>query len=359
MFHVFVEGAKDGSPAGLERLAKAMAGHYGLPPADMVARLASGRFRAKGNCDRATAEQYVRDLERLGARCTIEPAVPGSAGRASTPSILPATMPAPKPAATPTKPPQFASGLAAAFSGEHAPADLGAFDKLGGDSLSLASVDGSDGGPAASAFVPPPIDAAPAPAATPNKSAAKPVKPERPKDEPLDLFVPPDAAGDELKVELADDEVERAAKKRASVPPATEPVPPAPAPAARISSPSLPPVTAVAAPVRRGNLLGDERVRFVAGVLLAIVLGFVPAHVVASVRETAAYAAVDGDVESAQQDAQTPDTYEMLDARRAELLGRKYDDRRTIAVTALLIWAACGAGIAFVWFRKIRWDRVS
>ncbi|HTR54788.1 MAG TPA: hypothetical protein VMJ10_29065 [Kofleriaceae bacterium] len=365
MFHVFVEGAKDGSPAGLDRLAKAMAAHYGLQPADLLARLQSGRFRAKGNCDRATAEQYVRDLERLGARCTIEPVAgaPAPPARASTPSLQPATKaPAPAPVAAKAGPAQFSSGLSAAFSTDSAQADVGAFAKLESGALSLASVDGSGGtdeAVAAEAFAPPPaVAAAPAkPEAKP--AAAKSAKPARPKDEPLDLFVPPDAGGD-FKVELADDEVERSAKKRASTPPPNEPAAePAPAVARTRSQLSLAPATDSAPAAPRGNPLGDERVRLVAGVVLAILIGFVPAHFVAAVREKSAYAAVDREVETAQSDAQTMDTYDALDARRAELLARKYDERRSIAITALLIWAAAGAGIAYVWFKRVPWDRVS
>jgi len=63
MFHVFVEGAADASPEGLTRLANAMASKYGLPAAELRARLQAGRFRVKGNVDRQTAVSYMRDLE--------------------------------------------------------------------------------------------------------------------------------------------------------------------------------------------------------------------------------------------------------------------------------------------------------
>src|SRR6202167_5725671 len=90
-FQVFVEGATDASPLGLRKLAEAMASHYGLPPADLMARLGKGRFRVKGNIDRATAEQYVAELARLGARATMED---------SSASARPPRKPAaPKPAA--------------------------------------------------------------------------------------------------------------------------------------------------------------------------------------------------------------------------------------------------------------------
>jgi hypothetical protein len=56
MFHVYVEGAVDPSPDALKKLAEIMASRYGLPIADVTARLAKGRFRVKANVDRATAD---------------------------------------------------------------------------------------------------------------------------------------------------------------------------------------------------------------------------------------------------------------------------------------------------------------
>jgi hypothetical protein len=84
----------------------------------------------------------------------------------------------------------------------------------------------------------------------------------------------------------------------------------------------------------------------------------VPAHFIASMREKSAYAEIDRKVDTAQREADTAQTYAALDQRRADFLDQKYSDRRSIAIMAMLIWAAAGAGIAFVWFRKIPWDRV-
>lgn len=381
VFHVFVEGAKDASPAGVARLAEAMAGHYGLPAADMLARLRSGRFRAKGNCDRATADQYARDLDRLGARCTIEEATPQSSrptpvpfaavqppgpARPATPSLPPRTAlppnpaapapgalpPQPAPPAQPAAKPGFSSGLAAAFSGEMPAASLGALEQL--ESLSLAAVDGSEGsGPVEQpgGFEPPP---AAAPAKPPEPAAkAKSAKPARPKDEPLDLFVPPDLAGDELQVELAPDE----RPARPSAPEVTRPLAPvAAAPLAAAAAPIA--AGAPAAAASRRHPLADPRMRLAAGVLIAILLGFVPAHIVAKLREKSAYAAIDHKVEVLQQDATTSEAYAQLDARRAELLDEKYDERRSIAMLALLIWAAAGGGLAYLWFKRMPWERL-
>src|SRR5262249_403634 len=136
--------------------------------------------------------------------------------------------------------PQYHSGLAAAFSNDIPAASLGALEN-DGISFSLSSVDGADEHPppdtafeppqsAMSASIGPPPDTSapdkanapdrtkPAPGKAGKPSApAKPSKRELPKDEPLDLFIPPDAQGAELKVDIADDEHEFT-RKRASTP---------------------------------------------------------------------------------------------------------------------------------------------
>src|SRR5262249_17367939 len=163
-----------------------------LPVADLRVRIASGRFRVKGNCDRATADLYVRDLTRLGARCSIEDASPANATKTPLPfpTVKPgATSTAPLPAGPPKpvpppRPGTMRSGLAAAFSNAAPAGNLGAFETaLDGENLSfsLASVDGqSDDGRAkgAGSFGPPPDAAKPRPAAPGAATAAKPDKPE-------------------------------------------------------------------------------------------------------------------------------------------------------------------------------------
>ncbi|HEY0477309.1 MAG TPA: hypothetical protein VGD37_07275, partial [Kofleriaceae bacterium] len=74
MFHVYVDGVTSSSPDAVRELANAMATRYGIPEAELHARLSRGRFRVKADVDRATAEVYVRDLEAIGARVRIEPA---------------------------------------------------------------------------------------------------------------------------------------------------------------------------------------------------------------------------------------------------------------------------------------------
>jgi hypothetical protein len=345
VYHVFVEGSAEGTPEGIERLAAAIAQHYGLPVAELRVRLAKGRFRVKGNCDRDTAESYARDLAKLGARCAIED-TDAAPARTSSPSLPPraqnsslpprTTAPAARPSGN------FQSGLSAAFSGDAPAASLGALADDAG-MLKLASVDGADEPappPPAAVFDPPPTVAR---TATKPKAAAAPPQP------PVDMFAPPDAEAEAaFKVELADDEVERSAKKRATTPPVNEP---APEPPARISRPSIQAQEALVSP--RG--LADPNTRFALGVLIAIVVGFIPAHAIASLREHAAYGEIDQLVDKTQHEADTQDGYDALDAFRAHELARKYDARHNAELLAFLIWAAAGAGIAYVWFRRIRW----
>lgn len=361
-FHVFVEGATDATPAGVARLADAIATHYGLPAADLLARLQKGRFRVKGNIDRELAEKYRVDLERLGARCVIEEANPQNSQRA-TPLPFPAVRPATPPAGTP----QYQSGLSAAFSGEKAAASLGALEQ-DNMSFSLSSVDGAEEqAPSAAAFEPP-ASALPASIGPAPEKPKAPAKAGKPKDVPVDLFAPPDAEEAQLQVDIAADELDTSARKRASAPsPPTPSEPPSrtssPAiapPPPRASQPSLQPPAQPAEVVARSSklgLLGDERARFAAGVVLAVLIGFVPAHFIASARESSAYKTIDTKVMAAQQLADTPDAYATLDRMRADQLDRKKGEQRNAAIIAFAIWALVGGGVAFAWFKKIPWDR--
>jgi len=104
--------------------------------------------------------------------------------------------------------------------------------------------------------------------------------------------------------------------------------------------------------------LVSARARFAAGVGLAILLGFLPAHVAAGIRERSAFGAIDSKVVAVQATADAPDRYDALDAFRTEQLDAKRSARTMIALTALLVWAAAGGGLAYVWFRRVPWDRL-
>ncbi len=102
----------------------------------------------------------------------------------------------------------------------------------------------------------------------------------------------------------------------------------------------------------------DERVRYVAGVILATALGFIPATVIASIRERSAFASIDAKYEERESQVISRVQWDDLDRARASFLERKRAERQSIAFTSLLIWAALSGGLAYVWFRVIDWDRV-
>lgn len=405
VFHVFVEGPVDSAPDAVAQLADAMATRYGLPTSEIASRLVRGRFRVKSNVDRATADAYVRDLGAIGARVTIEDAgsavgsvqtpdgsyrasrvtsdpipntnvrasqqIPtGRSGeslapptRAASMSLPPVGLVAATPAAARTTTPPSGlsaagadarparvstppSGLAAAFSGE-IPLDLGALGD--GKALSLASVDGADttdAAPSATSFAPPEAGASyeteglalPASIGPPTRPTPAP-RPVAAESAPSDRFAPPDASN-EAPMELTIDETPRA---RPSVPPANVaaisqrlPVMPRPAPSA----------TAVKQATRELT-----RGRFVAGVVLAIVLGFVPAHFVAAMQERSAYAAIDRKVQQYQADPTVSEAE--VESFRAGQLDAKKRKRTTIALSSMALWAAVSAAAAYVWFRRI------
>ena len=105
--------------------------------------------------------------------------------------------------------------------------------------------------------------------------------------------------------------------------------------------------------------LAAPRVRLAAGVLIAIVLGFVPAAIIASIREGRAFRAIDAKVTAVQSAVDSEDSYEALDGFRAEQLRQKRSARQMIALTSMLIWAAAGGGLAYVWFKRVPWDRLA
>ena len=102
----------------------------------------------------------------------------------------------------------------------------------------------------------------------------------------------------------------------------------------------------------------DARNRLVIGVLVAIVLGFIPAHFVAAVREKSAFAEIDARVVTNMRAATTDAELGALDGYREAELANKRSSRRNIALVSMLLWAVVGAGAGYVWFRRLPWDRV-
>jgi hypothetical protein len=106
------------------------------------------------------------------------------------------------------------------------------------------------------------------------------------------------------------------------------------------------------------RLIGSPRARLVAGAVLAIALGFIPADIAASLRERSAFHAIDERVVLVQAAVDSPASYDALDGFRAQQLDAKRSAHRMIVLTSLLIWAATAGGLAYVWFKRLPWDRL-
>ena len=358
-FQVFVERAASPAPDALERLAAAMAERYGLPRNELEPRLRAGRFRVKSNVDRATAEKFAADLEKLGAIVSVT----DLDGVALTRAGAAAAAPPPRAKPVDSKPPQFSSGLAAAF-GEHKTddPDLGALGDTS-STFALSALDGTDDADAApsGSFAPPSSspsssnDALPAsigPAILP-QAPAKPAP--RVSSEPIDMFAPPEA---EAEVDLA---VEMPAKKRggaASMPPPAE-IPRASGHLAQLPEPSAPAIPKTTLGDRLRTFAAHRRARFATGAVLAVLIGFLPAHLLASVREHSAYAEIDAHLAERSSQVRTMEQYQALDSIRAASADEKLAEKHSIALTAVLVWAAVSAGFAYAWFRAIDWDRLA
>jgi hypothetical protein len=100
------------------------------------------------------------------------------------------------------------------------------------------------------------------------------------------------------------------------------------------------------------------RARLATGVLLAIVLGFLPAYLVASVGEDRAFRAIDAKVHAVQGAVDSQDSYDALDGFRAEQLRQKRRARQRVALLSMAIWAAAGSGLAYAWFKRVPWNRL-
>lgn len=361
-YNVFIDGARQG-PAGNAALARAIAARYGIPAADLEQRFAAGRFRVKGNVDRATADSYVADLSSLGAVCSVEP----SAGAAPTVAAA-VTLPGGQRVPAPARP----AAPASASAGDD-------FAALSGESpLTLSTLDGASEDearssrkiPVAASFGPPaddsgrgssrkiPLAASFGPPAAAPAEAAMPASFGPPMDvvdddapvEVFDPFAPPEMQAEAQELDLA---VER--KPRASKAPPAEVAAPAPV----VAPAPAPAAPAAARP--RGNPLGflrDDLVRFIAGVVLAVLLAAIPALLIGTARQRSAVNRINAALEQKQNAANTRPEWDGLDRIRASALSEQRDERQSIIVTTLLMWAALAGGLSWLWFRKIDWDRV-
>jgi len=385
------------------------AGRLSTLPTQTIAASAGAQIASPGPSRPARSSSLPPPAPRAAPSALPAASVP----RSSTPALPPAALPrSSTPAlrsAMPSQPPMpSGSGLSVGdvddaasefdeFGGGGDAGGLGALGALGrGDLLSLEPLDGeppaargafAGAGDGLSASIGPAMS-------RPSSGAA------RGGAAPVDRFAPPEQAGEDFAVELAPDDVAHRARKRNSAPPVFAPEPPARREAPRLVSPSAPPLRgsmpllqspttlppprpgprahptlspvlgALAPPaqvpeprVARGmrsplyRLGAAPRARFATGVLLAIVLGFIPAAVIGAVRQRSAFRTIDDRVAAVQAAVDSPQGYEALDAFRADQLEAKRSARRMIVLTSMLLWAAAGGGLAYVWFKRVPWSR--
>lgn len=386
----------DGEPVTLPQV-----GRDGVRPATgQGPRVAAEAVRPPSDRAPRVAAEAVRPATGQGARLVAEAARPASE-RGARVSFAPPSEPAARPASDrgPRLPleapaePERSAAPAPARSGN--PLDLGALS--GEMPLLLSTLDGAaaDGGAARGAQLPasfgppapaPPPEPAPAPSSSSPRlpragsgggPASAPTStpavrgPAMPLSEAAEVdrrFAPPDA-GVEVEVALETAVPSRrelaGAAQRSTGPTSTTP-PPAEQGRAAVT---LPPrvgegarvaaATAVApAPAVRGTGLRDARIRLVAGAVLAVGLGFVPAHVVATLREHSVYTELDRELTRKEATIRTREEWETFAGLRDAIAERKRDARRNIALLSLVVWAAVGGGVAYVWFRKLDWDRL-
>jgi hypothetical protein len=407
-YHVFVERAQSATPDAVERLATAIAARYGLSAEQIRARLAIGRLRVKQNVDRQTAAAFVADLETLGAVCSMEEAsadhpagaAPSTGATGAAPSTgatgaarqarparpppIPSgparTTPAPTPRPTVlgtgpvASPAQPRSALSESLAGAaDAPTqDLGALDHLeelrtSTGQVRLAAIDGSE---------------ASGPMAKPTPARAGPGA-----GSPHDPFAPPDAAEEARPLEVDEAALSGRRDQRlneaelAGLPPLDESLlraiedgssfgAPALSPTAqdRVVPPPLPTAGVAGLRMRALSVLGqrlhaalarDARLRLAAGVLCAILGGFIPARVFWQVRVGSAQADLNSAMQTHHREGEVDEHIwdQLVAVGRAEhdrLRARLFNSK----ITALLLWAACGGGLGFAWFRKIPWAAV-
>jgi hypothetical protein len=289
------------------------------------------------------------------------PTLRGLSAVARTPAHSGAAMPAasrtttlpfaglPQRAAAPsTNPPTSSGGLSSALADAayDNPSGLGALD---GASFSLSPLDGH-------ADVPPDYDAetsytpttsfddSPAHATPPGYDSYPPKRPSSRSRPPVDLFAPPEEDGPQ-EIHLAE---ELRPPRRSSLAPEGAPMR-APAVAPAVAPPFVPRVGSDASTARR--LKARLRIAFAAGVFAAVLLGLVPAHLVAKARARTAFERIDNRARIAQSEITTMTEWAALDDVRTALLRQKRAAHQEISLLSILLWVGLSGALSFTWFR--------
>lgn len=360
-FHVFIEGSRDPSPTGKDRLARALGAKYGLSAPVVSQRLDQGSFCAWASVDAQTAQRLSQELDRIGAICTIRedggpPAAASSATRASPPPPVPKR---PEPPSPHSLLPQTPAGRSddsalAGAGGADISLDLGALSTpTGADSASwsLSSLDGeTDDAP--TAVGPTRVD--PMPAAQPGDDSVTDQR-----AAPVDPFAPPDMDA-EPDLDLSET-VRPSGTIAQQAPQATSPgAGAAPAVSSYREVAATGPSSLHTAPLLsriRHSIEESARYRFAAGVIVAALIGLIPAQAFAWLKGSSAYDQIRTDLEGEYAAAETPTQWSTLTIARDEARGLVASKQQRIAVGGVLIWLLVAGAVAFVWFRVIDWDR--
>ena len=322
-YHVVLKPPR-GGPEEIEELARAVAARYGAPAPTIAKRLAAGPLRVKTGVDLETARRYAADLMDLGGDAVVIDAASGA------PWIDPAS------AAQAIEAAPAAPALEATH--EENAGGLGAIDD---GSLTLATLDGQ-------------LEASGLHLDT------GPYRPREASGAAGDRFAPPPSEATEDELLVVDDPL--LARRNEAAPAMTS----AAAPGADAFQDELPPPSAPPLGERlaaglsgaRRSLAERGRFHFAAGVIVAVLVGFPIAHAVASMQESA-YAEVERDLRLAYAEARDPETHAGLIEIRAGSEAMMSARQTRIAVTGALIWLLAAAGVAALWFRVIRWERLA
>jgi hypothetical protein len=100
------------------------------------------------------------------------------------------------------------------------------------------------------------------------------------------------------------------------------------------------------------------RRRLAAGAVLAVLVGGVPAVLVAGARQNAEFKAIDARVALIQTEADTMEAWTNLDIMRRNQIQRKRTVQRDALTTALAMWIVIGGVAGYAWIRLMPWDRL-
>jgi hypothetical protein len=386
-FDIFVDGVRDRSTAGVTSAVQALAPKLAMPP-ERVARLLSGRFRARSGLDSAMARRVAGDLEALGLVVIVQAAgaqgpamakLPATGVPARARSRVPSTSaPQPAPVTNLPAPPRAQPAAAAARASNAAALEEGI--SIGGLDLDLGVSGLGPPPPAAppkaaspagevaiaeapsSSFMPssfgPAIDDADLPlelegnAAPPPRITSAPPPARKAAPVPAaDPFAPPDAAG-EGPIDLALDTGH-------AVPAA--PTRPTPSPLGSLARDGAPRLgaplgrTATREPANASTsasprALAGALARGLAVMVVALVVGYLPATFYAGRVDAMQVHALQVEY---QDLAVNPWKGEST-KRTKEKVRQEIEDRRTSATFVMMgIWAATAAllaAAAFVMF---------